>query len=67
MLIKPAKARYTEIEAARKLGVSVEQLRTLVKRHISLDEELPDNATFQPADLIVLGVLARRQFGTTVQ
>ena len=63
---KAVKVRYSESEAATRLGLSIEQLRTLVKRHISHDEELPDNATFQPCDLIVLSVLAGRQAGMTI-
>lgn len=66
MLKQAVRARYSESEAASRLGVSVEQLRTLVKRHISNDEEVPENATFHASDLIVLSVLAGRQFDVAV-
>ena len=55
-----AKTCYTEAEAAGCLGVSVEQLRSLVRSHFRLDGELPENAMFQASDLVVLRVLATR-------
>jgi DNA-binding transcriptional MerR regulator len=57
---KPAKAQYTESEAAEVLGISVEKLRSLVREHILNGEEesgvLP-YASYQPSDLLVLRFL----------
>jgi hypothetical protein len=49
---------YTENEAAEKLGVSVDQLRTLVRSHISRGEESGAISNFRPSDLVVLRILA---------
>jgi hypothetical protein len=57
---KAAKAQYSETEAAQLLGISVEELRTLVKAHI-VNEEEPGNGAvtvFQSSDLLVLRILA---------
>jgi hypothetical protein len=66
-MLNDAKVRYSTAEAAQRLGLSVEQLRTLVRRHIALDEEVPENATFQASDLVVLRVLASRMQNIPVQ
>jgi hypothetical protein len=55
---KTANVRYSEADAAERLGITVDQLRALIKRHISNDDDLPARPTFQPADLIMLSVLA---------
>lgn len=51
------KSHYTEIEAAEELGISVFQLRALVRERIARSEEdvrsLP-MAYFQPADVLLL-------------
>jgi hypothetical protein len=61
MALKSQKAHYTEVEAAEALGVSTDQLRALIKRHIA-DEETDlknvSTATFQPSDLLLLRILA---------
>lgn len=58
---KLAKPHLTEFEAAHALGLTIEQLRTLVKKHIAEREEdianLP-TTTFQPSDLVMLRLLA---------
>ena len=57
-----SKGQYSETEAAEELGVSVEQLRTLVRRHIvETDEDLNNLsvAGLQPSDLLVLRLLSR--------
>ncbi|MBX9599362.1 MAG: hypothetical protein K2X35_00100 [Bryobacteraceae bacterium] len=57
---KPAKAHYTEPEAAEELGVTVEQLRVLIRRHIvDRDEDLSNVpvALFQPSDLVILRLM----------
>lgn len=61
VLTKSAKAYYSESEAAEALGVSVEQLRSLIRNHIVVEEEDVSKipvATFQPSDLLVLRLLA---------
>lgn len=58
---KPNKTQYTEAEAAEELGVTVEQLRVLIRNHIAKsDEDLAHIAvaTFHPSDLLVLKILA---------
>jgi hypothetical protein len=49
------------VEAARELGVTVDQLRTLIRSHIAqTDEDLNHIAvaSFHPSDLLVLKILA---------
>ncbi|BDC51686.1 hypothetical protein F183_A40010 [Bryobacterales bacterium F-183] len=59
---KTAKAQYSEYEAALEVGVSVEELRTLVNRIAGTDEvgmgAMP-GATYQASDLVMLKILAR--------
>lgn len=55
------KAYFSELEAARSLGISVEDFRTLVRRHITDREEDLSNVsvtTYHAADLLVLRLLA---------
>ena len=59
-MTKAQKIQYSEHEAANMLGVSVDQLRSLVRDHIvkgenEADAELP---TYRPSDLVVLRILA---------
>lgn len=59
--VKPGKTQYSEHEAALELGVSVEQLRVLIRSHIAeRDEDLNHIAvaSFHPSDLLVLKLLA---------
>ena len=58
MVNKASKLRYSEDEAARKLGISVAELRTLVKEHIAAGDDVPAVHSFQPADLVMLRVLS---------
>ena len=55
------KAQYSEYEAAHMLGISVDELRSLVRSHIVKDDESasPEVPTYHKADLVVLRVLAR--------
>jgi hypothetical protein len=56
----PTKTQYSEHEAAEELGVSVDQLRTLIRSHIvETDEDLNNVsiASFNPSDLLVLKLL----------
>lgn len=57
---RPTKSHYSESEAASSLGVSVEELRTLIRSHIVKAEEDMANVpttTFQPSDLLVLRMI----------
>jgi hypothetical protein len=58
---KTNQTQYSEVEAARELGVTVDQLRTLIRSHIAqTDEDLNHIAvaSFHPSDLLVLKILA---------
>lgn len=58
---KQNKTQYSESEAAQELGVTVEQLRVLIRNHIAKsDEDLTHIAvaTFHPSDLLLLKILA---------
>ncbi len=57
------KSYYSESEAARAMGLSIDELRALVRRHIVDSEEDMSNcpkATFYPADLVVLRLLSAK-------
>ena len=51
---------FSEDEAATMLGVSVDQLRSMVRDHIVRDDEvLADSiAAFQSSDLLILKILS---------
>jgi len=58
---RASKGYYTEAEAARELGISLDDLRTLVRKHILPQSEddmvnLPITS-FQPSDLLLLRLL----------
>jgi len=62
IVVKPTKTHYSEHEAADELGVSVDQLRTLIRSHIvETDDDLNNVgvASFHPSDLLVLKILSR--------
>ena len=54
------KLEYTEEEAASALGVSISQLRTLVRTHVIQEESGADVPipTFRPTDLLLLKMLS---------
>lgn len=57
---RPNKSHYSESEAAFALGVSVDELRTLIRSHIVKAEEDMANlptTSFQPSDLLVLRMI----------
>lgn len=59
--VKPAKAHYSEAEAAEALGVTIEELHRLIRSYIVRgEEEIPSlsQANFQPSDLLLLRILA---------
>ena len=60
-LTRAGKSQYSEMEAAEELGISIDQLRTMIRSHvIDRDEDLSNvpATTFQPSDLLVLRLLA---------
>jgi len=62
-LTRVGKSQYSESEAAEELGVSVSQLRTMIRSHVvDRDEDLNNVpvTTFQPSDLVILKLLAGR-------
>ncbi len=62
-LSRTGKSQYSETEAAEELGVSVAQLRTMIRSHVvERDEDLTNVpvTTFQPSDLLVLRLLAKQ-------
>ena len=67
---KPAKPQYSEAEAAKELGVSVDQLRSLIRSHIAETDEDLNNVpvtSFHPSDLLVLKLLAAQHGNPTPQ
>ena len=62
--LRARKTHYSEAEAARALGITVEQLRALILHHIVDSEQDLRNiprASFQPSDLLVLKLLSGLQ------
>jgi hypothetical protein len=62
VVLKETKSEYSELEAATELGITVEQLRALIRDHIvKKDTELHSTAveTFHASDLLLLRILAR--------
>ncbi len=60
-LTRTGKSQYSETEAAEELGVSIEQLRTMIRSHVvDRDEDLSNipATTFQPSDLLILRLRA---------
>ena len=60
-LTRPSKSQYSESEAAEELGVSVTQLRTMIRSHVVERDEDLNNVpvtSFQPSDLLILRLLA---------
>jgi len=58
---KSPKTQYSEQEAASELGITVQELRTLIRSHIAESEEDLNNvsvASFHPSDLLVLKLLS---------
>ena len=64
---RPGKAQYSESEAAAEVGVSVEELRNLIRGIAGAgsdpDEEQNNvkGATFHQTDLVMLKILARQR------
>ena len=65
---KQNKTQYSETEAAQELGVTVEQLRVLIRSHIAQSDEDLNHlavASFHPSDLLVLKILAGQNSNVT--
>jgi hypothetical protein len=61
---RPSKGQYSETEAAEQLGISVMQLRTMIRSHVVDKDEDLNNVpvhTFQPSDLLILRLLTGMQ------
>ena len=59
--LSTAKSEYTIDEAARLLGISSQELRSLLIRHVLDETEAIQNLPkmkFRPADLIMLSLMA---------
>jgi hypothetical protein len=57
--LQPGKTEYTEIEAARALGISAAQFRSLLLRHVVDEEDALSNIglmRFRPSDLLLLSM-----------
>jgi hypothetical protein len=70
LAIRSNKSQYSELEAAHELGVSIEQLRALIRSHIAQsDEDLNhvSTASFHPSDLLVLKILSGLSAHPTAQ
>lgn len=64
---RPGKGQYSEAEAAEQLGISVGQLRTMIRSHVVDKDEDLNNVpvhTFQPSDLLILRLLTGMQTGS---
>ncbi len=58
---RPPKGYFNEADAARELGLTLDQFRSLVRTHLLDDDEDLANLSriyFQPSDLVVLRLLA---------
>ena len=67
---RPGKGQYSEAEAAEELGISVLQLRTMIRSHVvDRDEDLNNVpvTTFQPSDLLILRLLTGMPTGSDPQ
>ncbi len=66
MISLRARPSYSERDAARELGIDVEQFRTLVRKHILRAGENPDDiagAYFEASDLLILRMLSAAAAG----
>ena len=67
---RPGKSQYSELEAAEELGISVMDLRKMIRSHVvEKDEDLSNVPahTFQPSDLLILRLLAHQQSAVRVE
>ena len=55
-----AKSQYSEAEAAEELGISVQQLRIVIRSNVVDQDEDLNNVpvtSFQPSDLVILRLM----------
>jgi hypothetical protein len=67
VISRPGKGQYSEAEAAEQLGISIGQLRTMIRSHVVDKDEDLNNVpvhTFQPSDLLILRLLTGMQTGS---
>lgn len=70
LFVKPTKTQYNEQEVAEELGISLDELRSLIRSHIvETDEDLNNVpvASFHPSDLLVLKLLLSAKANPTSQ
>ena len=63
---RTGKSQYSEAEAAEELGISVLQLRTMIRSHVVETDEDLNNVpvtSFQPSDLLILRLMAGKPMG----
>lgn len=61
--LAPGKCEYTEAETALALGITIEELRALVRTHVTANEEDLNNVavmSFRPSDILMLRLLSGR-------
>jgi hypothetical protein len=57
---RTGKSQYSEAEAAEELGISVQQLRTVIRSNVVDQDEDLNNVpvtSFQPSDLVILRLM----------
>jgi hypothetical protein len=67
--VKPPKAFFSEPEAARTLGISVDEFRHLVKRYIvDRDEDMTNMpvTTYHASDLLVLKLIVGGRLNSSI-
>ena len=67
-ITRTGKTQYSEAEAADELGISVAQLRVMIRSHVvEHDEDLSNvpATVFQPSDLLILRLLSGNQPDST--
>ena len=57
------KTEYNEVEAAEALGLSLEELRSLVRQHVVSEDPDSDGVvtSYRPTDLLLLKMLSRKE------
>lgn len=66
---RPPRGHYTEAEVAQTLGLSLEELRRLVRSHILESDEHAENLPityYEPADLLLLRLLTETRQPATI-
>ena len=61
-LSRTGKSHYSEVEVAEELGITVIQLRTMIRSHVvDRDEDLSNvpQTSFQASDLVILRMLSK--------